>query len=196
MRKLKIFEHISLDGVIQVRGSGEDSDYPYGDWTAPYRTPVGRDAVLAAQGESFDLLLGRRTYDLWSGFWPKAPSNPMSDRLNAATKYVATHRPESLEWGPFEGLGPDIVEDIRRIKSQNGPDVILWGSSTLTSTLLERGLADEVLLFVYPILLGKGKRVFTEGTPPRAFELASTKALSSGIVMNAYKAAGPLKNQP
>jgi dihydrofolate reductase len=196
MRKLKIFEHISLDGVIQVRGSGEDSDYPYGDWTAPYRTPVGRDAVLAAQGESFDLLLGRHTYDLWSGFWPKAPSSPMSDRLNAATKYVATHRPESLEWGPFEGLGPDIVEDIRRIKSQNGPDVILWGSSTLTSTLLERGLADEVLLFVYPILLGKGKRVFTEGTPPRAFELASTKALSSGIVMNAYKAAGPLKNQP
>ena len=196
MRKLKIFEHISLDGVIQVRGSGEDGDYPYGDWTAPYRTPAGRDAVLAAHGESFDLLLGRRTYDLWSAFWPKAPSSPMSDRLNAATKYVATHRPESLEWGPFEGLGPDIVEGIRRIKSHNGPDVILWGSSTLTSTLLEHGLADEVLLFVYPVLLGKGKRVFAEGTPPRAFELASTNALSSGIVINAYKVAGPLKNQP
>jgi len=196
MRKLKIFEHISLDGVIQVRGSVEDSDYPYGDWTAPYRTPVGRDAVLAAHGESFDLLLGRRTYDLWSGFWPKAPSSPMSDRLNAATKYVATHRPESLEWGPFEGLGPDIVDGIRRIKSHNGPDVILWGSSTLTSALLEHGLADEVLLFVYPVLLGKGKRVFAEGTPPRAFELASTNALSSGIVINAYKVAGPLKNQP
>jgi len=196
MRKLKIFEHISLDGVIQVRGSGEDGDYPYGDWTAPYRTPAGRDAVLAAHGESFDLLLGRRTYDLWSAFWPKAPSSPMSDRLNAATKYVATHRPESLEWGPFEGLGPDIVEGIRRIKSHNGPDVILWGSSTLTSTLLEHGLADEVLLFVYPVLLGKGKRVFAEGTPPRAFELASTDALSSGIVINAYKVAGPLKNQP
>ena len=195
MRKLKIFEHISLDGVIQVRGSGED-DYPYGDWTAPYRSPAGRDAVLALHGESFDLLLGRRTYDLWSGFWPKAPSTPMSDRLNAATKYVATHRPESLEWGPFEGLGPDIVEDIRRIKSHNGPDVILWGSSTLTSTLLEHGLADEVFLLVYPVLLGKGKRFFAEGTPPRAFELTSTKALSSGIVINAYKAAGPLKNEP
>jgi dihydrofolate reductase len=152
--------------------------------------------MLAAYGEGFDLLLGRRTYDLWSGFWPKAPSSPMSDRLNAATKYVATHRPESLEWGPFEGVGPDMVEDIRRIKSHNGPDLILWGSSTLTSTLLEHGLADEVLLFVYPVLLGKGKRVFAEGTPPRAFELASTKALSSGIVINAYKAAGALKNQP
>ena len=194
MRKLKIIEHISLDGVIQV--SGEDVDFPYGDWTAPYRTPAGRDAVLAAHGQSFDLLLGRRTYDAWSGFWPKAPSSPMSDALNAATKYVATHRPESLEWGPFEGLGPDIVEDIRRIKSHDGPDLILSGSSTLTSTLLEHGLADEVLLLVYPVLLGKGKRLFAEGTPPRAFEPASTKALSSGIIMNAYKAAGPLKNQP
>jgi dihydrofolate reductase len=196
MRKLRIFEHISLDGVIQVRGSGEDSDYPYGDWTVPYRTPAGRDVVTALYGERFDLLLGRRTYDLWSGFWPKAPSSPLSDRLNAATKHVATHRPESLEWGPFEGLGPDIVEDIRRIKSHDGPDLILSGSSTLTSTLLEHGLADEVVLFVYPILLGKGKRFFAEGTPPRAFELASTNALSSGIVIIAYRSAGPLKNQP
>jgi dihydrofolate reductase len=194
MRKLKIFEHISLDGVIQV--SDEDGDFRYGDWTAPYRTAAGRDAVLAAHGESFDLLLGRRTYDLWSGFWPKAPSSPMSDRLNAATKYVATHRPDSLAWGPFESIGPDIVEDIRRIKWHNGPDLILSGSSTLTSTLLEHGLADEALLIVYPVLLGKGKRFFAEGTPPCAFELASTKALSSGIIINAYKAAGPLKNQP
>jgi dihydrofolate reductase len=194
MRKLKIFEHISLDGVIQH--SADDGDFPYSDWTAPYRTPAGRDAVLAAQGESFDLLLGRRTYDIWSDFWPKAPSSPMSDALNAATKYVATHRPESLEWGPFEGLGPNIVEDIRRIKSHDGPDLILWGSSTLTSTLLEHDLADEVLLLVYPILFGTGKRFFADGTPPRAFELAGTKAFPSGIIMNAYKAAGPLKNQP
>jgi dihydrofolate reductase len=146
-------------------------------------------------GESFDLLLGRRTYDLWSGFWPKAPNSPMSDRLNAATKYVATHRPESLEWGPFESLEPDVVEDIRRIKSHNGPDLILSGSSTLTSMLLEHGLADEIVLFVYPLLLGKGKRIFADGTPPRAFGLASTKALPSGIVINAYNAAGPLKKQ-
>jgi dihydrofolate reductase len=120
MRKLKIFEHISLDGVIQVRGSGEDGDYPYGDWTAPYRTPAGGNPILAAYGQSFDLLLGRRTYDIWSGFWPKAPSSPMGDRLNAAKKFIVTHRPESLEWGPFEGVGPDIVEGIRRIKSQDG----------------------------------------------------------------------------
>jgi dihydrofolate reductase len=193
MRKLKIIEHITLDGVIQH--STDDDDFAYSDWTAPYRSPAGRDALLAAQGGNFDLLLGRRTYDIWSNFWPKAPSSPMSDPLNAAKKYVVTHRPESLEWGPFESVGPNIVEDIRRIKSHHGPDLILWGSSTLTSTLLEHGVADEMLLLVYPVLLGKGKRIFAEGTPPRTFELASTKAFPSGIIMNAYTLAGPLKKQ-
>jgi dihydrofolate reductase len=191
MRKLKLIEHISLDGVIQT--SGED-DFPYSDWTAPYRTPAGRDVVLALQGERFDLLLGRRTYDMWSGFWPKAPSSPMAYRLNAATKYVVTHRPESLEWGPFEGIGPDLVDGVRGIKAKDGAALILWGSSTLTSALLEHGLADEVLLLVYPVLLGKGKRFFAEGTPPRAFALDSTQALPSGIVINSNKAAGPLQN--
>jgi dihydrofolate reductase len=191
MRKLKIIEHISLDGVIQ--NSDDDGDFPYSDWTAPYRTPAGLEAILAAQGESFDLLLGRRTYDLWSGYWPKAPNSPMANRLNAAKKYVATHRSESLEWGPFEGVGPDIVESIRRIKQQDGPDLILWGSSTLTSTLLEHGLADEVLLCVYPVLLGTGKRFFAEGTPARSFELVSTQAMPSGIILSTYKVVGPLK---
>jgi dihydrofolate reductase len=190
MRKLKIFEHISLDGVIQ---HSADDDFPYSDWTAPYRTPAGRDAVLAAYGESFDLLLGRRTYDLWSGSWPKAPSSPMADGLNAAKKYVATHRPESLEWGPFESLGPHFVEGVRRIKSQDGPNLILCGSSTLTSTLLEHGLADEVLLIVYPVLLGQGKRFFAEGTPARIFELVSTQTTPTGIILSHYKVVGPLK---
>ena len=191
MRKLKIIEHISLDGVIQH--SADDDDFPYSDWSAPYRTAAGRDLVMAAHGERFDLLLGRRTYDIWSGYWPKAPSNPLTDRLNAATKYVATHRPEGLEWGPFEGVGPDLVEGVRRIKSRAGPDLILWGSSTLTSTLLEHGLADEVLLGIYPVLLGTGKRFFTEGTPAHAFELVNTQAFPSGIIFNTYKVAGPLK---
>jgi dihydrofolate reductase len=193
MRKLKIMAHISLDGVIQ---SSSEDGFPYGDWTAPYRTPAGRDAVIASQGSSFDLLLGRRTYDMWSDYWPKAPSSPIADAFNAATKYIVTHRPESLEWGPFEAVGPNFVEDIRGIKSQDGPDLVLWGSSALTSTLLEHGLADDVVLLVYPVLLGKGKRFFAEGTPPRAFELTSTKATPSGIVINAFKVAGGLKNQP
>lgn len=118
----------------------------------------------------------------------------MADRLNAARKYVATHRPESLEWGPFEGIGPDLVDAIRSIKAKDGPNLILSGSSTLTSTLLEHGLADEMVLMVNPVLLGKGKRLFAEGTPPRAFALDSTKALPSGIVINTYKATGSLLN--
>jgi dihydrofolate reductase len=193
MRTLKIIEHISLDGVIQV--SGEDGDFPYGDWTAPYRTAAGREAMMTAYGGGFDLLLGRRTYDIWSGFWPTAPSSPIADGLNAATKYIATHRPESLEWGPFEGVGPDIVDDTHRIKSQDGPTLILSGSSTLTSTLLEHGLADEVLLVVYPVLLGTGKRFFAAGTPPRTLELVSTKAMPSGIILTDYRVAGPLKTR-
>jgi dihydrofolate reductase len=192
MRKLKLIEHISLDGVIQA--SGEDN-FPYSDWTAPYRTHAGLATILAAHGESFDLLLGRRTYDIWSGFWPKAPKSPMADSLHAATKYVVTHRPESLEWGPFKGIGPEIMDGVRGIKAKDGSDVILWGSSTLTSALLEHGLADELLLLVYPVLLGKGKRLFAEGTPPRAFALESTQALPSGTTINSYKAAGPLQNQ-
>ena len=95
--------------------------------------------------------------------------------------------------GPFEALGPELVEDLRRIKSQDGPDLILWGSSTLTSPLLEHGLADEVLLVVYPILLGAGKRFFAEGTPARTFELLSTKSTPIGLLLNRYKVVGPLK---
>lgn len=191
MRKLKIFEHISLDGVIQV--SNCDNGFPYGDWTAPYRTPAGADEVLAAHGGSFDLLLGRRTYDAWSGWWPKAPRSPIADSFNAATKFVLTHRPESLQWGPCEALGPDLVEAVRQLKSQDGPDLILWGSSTLTTPLLEQGLVDEVLLIVYPALLGTGKRFFTESTSGCSLNLNSTKAMPSGIIFNVYRVVGPLK---
>ena len=113
MRSLTIISHVSLDGVIQHSPDG--TDFPYGDWTVPYRTPEGRDLVTAAHGETLDLVLGRRTYDLFSGFWPTAPSSPLTDRLNAATKYVATHRPESLEWGPSKGVGPDLADGISLI---------------------------------------------------------------------------------
>ena len=191
MRELKIMEHMSLDGVIQH--SADDDDFPHSDWTVPYRTLAGREKMLAAHGERFDLLLGRRTYDLWSGFWPQAPSSPMADRFNAARKFVATHRPESLVWGPVEGVGPDLVEGVRRIKLQEGPGLIVWGSSTLTSTLLQHGLADEVVLVVYPILLGTGKRFFAEETAPCFLELVSTKEMPSGVIFSAYRIARHLE---
>ncbi len=192
MRKIKIIEHITLDGVIQV--GDNDGGFAYGDWSGPYRSPEGLAMVLPEWGERFDLLIGRRTYDMWSGFWPKAPKSPMADRLNAATKYVVTHRPESLEWSPFEGIGPDLVEGVRAIKAKDGPNLIVSGSTTLTSALIEHGLADEMLLLVNPVLLGKGKRLFAEGTPPRAFELVSTRTSPTGILANSYKAVGTLKN--
>ncbi len=196
MRKLKIFEHISLDGVIQAPGGPEEDTsggFAYGGWSAPHDDPEGGAAIMAAHADPFDLLLGRRTYDIFSGFWPKAPKSPMADSLNAATKYVATHRPESLEWGPAESLGRDIVEGIKRVKAKAGPHLIVWGSSTLTPVLLEHGLADEVFLLVFPVLLGTGKRFFAEGTPPRELALVSTKAVSSGVIISTYRPSGPLR---
>jgi dihydrofolate reductase len=117
----------------------------------------------------------------------------MADSINAATKYVSTHRPKSLEWGPVEDLGPDIVEGIRRIKAKEGPQLIVWGSSTLTPVLLEHGLADEVLLLVFPVLLGTGKRIFSDGTPPRELALVNTKAVASGVIISTYRPSGPLR---
>jgi len=117
----------------------------------------------------------------------------MADSINAATKYVATHRPKSLAWGPAEDLGADIVAGIRRIKAKIGPHLIVWGSSTLTPVLLEHGLADELLLLVFPVLLGTGKRIFSDGTPPRELALVSTKAVSSGVIISTYKPSGPLR---
>jgi dihydrofolate reductase len=197
MRTIRIIEHISLDGVIQAPGGPEEDTsggFKYGGWSAPHDDPAGGEAIVAAHGDAFDLLLGRRTYDIWSGFWPKAPKSPMADSINAATKYVATHRPKSLEWGPVENLGADIVEGVRRIKAQTkpGPHLIVWGSSTLTSVLLEHGLADEVVLLVFPVLLGTGKRIFADGTPPRELALLSTKAVPSGVIISTYKPSGPL----
>ena len=193
MRKIRIIEHISLDGVIQGPGGPKEDNYRHGGWAVPHADPATGEAIVAGQGETFDLLLGRRTYDIFAGFWPKTDKSPMADSLNAATKYVATHRPDSLEWGPVEELGSDIVAGIRRIKEKGGPDLIVWGSSTLTPVLLEHGLADEVLLLVYPILLGTGKRFFSDGAPPRELALVATKAASSGVVISTYRPSGPLR---
>jgi dihydrofolate reductase len=195
MRTLRIFEHISLDGIIAPAARKEgDDDYVHGGWTAGFRSVDGREFVVEAHGSGFDLLLGRRTYDLWSGYWPKAQKSPIADTFNGATKYVATHRPDSLTWGPAKDLGTDIIEGVRRVKADGGPDLILWGSSTLTSVLLEQGLVDEIVLFIYPVLLGRGIRFFSESTDPRLLALVSTKATSTGVQYNTYRYVGPLNS--
>ncbi|MGI4884041.1 MAG: dihydrofolate reductase family protein [Janthinobacterium lividum] len=185
-------EHLSLDGVIQH----EDGDgFAHGNWTAPYRTPLGLAAVVEAQGSSFDLLLGRRTYDAWAGFWPQAGNSPVANGLNAATKYVATHRPAGLAWGPVGDLGADVLAGIRGIKATDGPDLIVWGSSTLTSVLLEQGLVDEVVLLIYPVLLGRGKRFFSDWADPRELALVRTQATSTGVLISTYRHVGALRTE-
>jgi dihydrofolate reductase len=197
MRKIRLMEHISLDGVLDGVFQHENGEgFTQGGWTAPYRTPAGLAAVMEAQGSLFDLLLGRRTYDAWADFWPKAGNSPMANSLNAATKYVATHRPDSLKWGPVRDLGADILEGIRGIKSTDGPDLIVWGSATLTSVLLAQGLVDEVVLIVYPILVGRGKRLFSDSTDPRELAFVSTKVSPTGVLINTYRHVGPLSVKP
>lgn len=194
MRKVRIFEHISLDGVIQHSGErNEDGDFPYAEWTTPFRSPAGAQAVAEAQGKSFAFLLGRRTYDIWSSFWPKITGGPFADAMNAATKYVVTHRPDGLEWGPVEALGGDLVEGVRRLRSEDGPDLIVSGSSTLTPVLLDQGLVDEVVLMVYPVLLGRGKRLFSDRVGARELALVSTKATPTGVLINTYRHVGQLR---
>jgi len=186
LRKLKIIEHISLDGIIQT-SSEPDDDFRYGDWTAPYRSPAGLQTVLELYGESCDMLLGRRTYDMFASYWPKAPNSPMGDRLNTGTKYVVTHRPENLQWRPVEALTGDFADSVRRIKAMPGPDIVLAGSASLIAPLLEHGLADEIVMLVNPVVVGKGKRFFEDGSLPRAFAFGSSRAMPSGILVNIYK---------
>ncbi|HEY2345747.1 MAG TPA: dihydrofolate reductase family protein [Xanthomonadaceae bacterium] len=190
MRKIRIAEHISLDGFIEPGGPDGDADNTHRNWTAPYRTPEGAAALAEVYGKGFDLLLGRRTYDQWAGFWPKVTGGPFADGLNAATKYVATHRPGDLAWGPVGDLGADIMEGVRRLASQDGPDLIVCGSATLTKVLFEQGLVDEIVLTVYPLLLGRGKRCFPDSADLREFALASSKATPTGVLLNIYRPVG------
>lgn len=188
MRKIRIFEHISLDGVIE-----HDGDYTYGAWTASYRSPAGATMLFEAYGPNFDLLLGRHTYDIFSGYWPNAGDFPMANAINAATKYIVTHRPDSLKWGPVQHVSEDTAQAIRDLKSTDGPDLIVLGSSTLTSLLLDKGLADEVVLITYPVLLGRGKRLLSDSIDGRELAFVDSKTTPTGLFINTYKHLGSLK---
>ncbi|HEX3383900.1 MAG TPA: dihydrofolate reductase family protein [Mucilaginibacter sp.] len=198
MRKITIMEHISLDGVVQSPGGrreDEDGNFTHGGWSMRFSDDIIGKAIVAAHDRSFDLLLGRHTYDIWAAFWPTVHEGTIANSFNAATKYVATHRPDSLGWGPVENLGADFVEGIRRVKATDGPDLLLWGSSTITPVLLENGLADEIVLIVYPVLLGKGKRFFSDDAYPQELALVDTKVGASGTIMNTYKYIGALPTE-
>lgn len=198
MRKITIMEHISLDGIVQSPGGrieDEDGGFTHGGWSMRYSSEIIGKAIVAAHDRNFDLLLGRHTYDIWAGYWPNVHEGKIANSFNAATKYVATHRPDTLGWGPANDLGTDIVEGIRALKATDGPDLLLWGSSSLTPVLLEHGLADEIILIVYPVLLGKGKRFFSDNTYPQELALVDTKTGNSGVFYNTYRYVGALATE-
>jgi dihydrofolate reductase len=195
MRTLRIIEHISLDGVIQAPGGPEEdreNGFDFGGWAFPHRSEDGGAAIDEAHGSSFDLLLGRKTYDIFAGYWPKQ-AGPMADRLNGARKFVATHRAESLSWGPVEALGPDIAAGIAKVKETDGPDLIVWGSSTLTPLLIAEALADEVVLLVFPVMIGRGKRIFSDLVRPSGLTLIKNKVTSTGVVVSSYRPVGTMR---
>lgn len=196
MRRLRIIEHVSLDGVIQAPGGPEEdreNGFDWGGWAVPHASDEGGAAIDAAHGAGFDLLLGRRTYDIFAGYWPER-TGPMADSLNGARKFVATHRPETLAWGPVEDLGADVVSGIRAVKAAGGADLVVWGSSTLTPLLIAEGLADEVALMVFPVMIGRGKRIFSDLVQPSELELIDSKATPTGVILSTYKPAGALRS--
>ncbi|MBP7241268.1 dihydrofolate reductase family protein [Amaricoccus sp.] len=195
MRTIRIIEHISLDGVIQGPGGPEEdptNGFDHGGWAFPHHDEAGGAAIDAAQGRGFDLLLGRRTYDIFARYWPHEQGD-MADSLNAARKYVATHRPESLGWGPVEGLGADVAASLRRIKAGDGPDLIVWGSSTLTPPLIAERLADEVVLLVFPVLIGRGRRIFSDVVNPQEMTLLRSQTTPAGVIVSTYRPDGPMR---
>lgn len=195
MRTIRIIEHVSLDGVIQAPGGPEEdreNGFGHGGWAFPHASEEGGAAIDAAHGKSFDLLLGRKTYDIFASYWPRH-QGPMADSLNGARKFVATHRPESLAWGPAEALGADVAAGIARVKAAGGPDLIVWGSSTLTPLLIAEGLADEVVLLVFPVMIGRGKRIFSDLVQPAELRLIDMTSTPTGVIISTYTPVGALR---
>ena len=197
MRRIVAGAFVSLDGVMQAPGGPEEDPtggFRFGGWTVPY----WHDAIGAALGETFsrpfDLLLGRRTYDIFSAHWPYVETNPQGDAFdkvsaeaaetfNRTTKYVATHSPKTLHWQNSRWLGEDVVATVERLKAENGPDLLMQGSSGLIQQLLANDLIDEFRLLIYPLALGRGKRLFGEGTIPAAFTCTKSAATPNGVLI-------------
>ena len=207
MRQIIISAFVSLDGVMQAPGGPEEDPtggFAHGGWTAPFWDDVIAGAMGETFSKPFDALLGRRTYDIFASHWPFVPTDPaapgydegnaeMARLFNAMTKHVATHRPESLTWENTESLGPDAAGRLRELKAGDGPDLIVQGSSEVIQLLLAHDLADSLRLLIYPVVLGRGKRLFGNGTIPAAFRLAKSTASPSGVLIATYERAGEVQ---
>ncbi len=199
MRKLIVPAFISLDGVIQAPGGPEEDTsggFAPGGWVWPYADES--DEVMGGVFERpFELLLGRRTWDIFAAYWPHvaedAPHRGIADLFNGTVKHVATHRSGTLEWRNSHALGPDITAAVRELKRGDGPNLVTQGSSELVHQLLATDLVDELLLLVHPILLGRGKRLFNDRAPASAFRLEASKATPRGVLVNRYVRAGEVR---
>ena len=195
MRKLTVLEHITLDGVIQA-GGGPDEDrsngFAYGGWAAPYHDDEAIGAAVKKMLDMpIDLLLGRKTFDIWKTFWPQ--HGDIWPRVNTATKYVASNTVTSSEWQPSVFLSGDVAQKVAELKQAEGPDLHVWGSANLLQTLMRDDLIDNFWLMIYPITLGSGKRLFAEGTIPAAFKVTESIVGSSGVILVNYQRAGDVQ---
>ncbi len=188
MRTLTVAAMISLDGVMQAPGGpAEDPSggFEYGGWVWPY-ADADEDAMGGAFNRPFELVLGRRTYDIFAGYWPHvpqgAPHQAIADAFNDTIKHVATHHPDTLAWQNSRALGTDVVAALREIKRSDGPDLITQGSSELVHQLLATDLVDELRLLVYPVLLGRGKRLLDDRAQASAFRLEESKTASNVLI--------------
>lgn len=195
MRKIIAATFVSLDGVMQAPGGPQEDPvggFKFGGWTFHYFDDVAGAAMDELFSKPFALLLGRRTYDIFAAYWPYQ-KDPIADAFNPATKYVATHRPDLLTWQNTQSLGPDIVAALRRLKQEDGPDLLIQGSGNLIQTLLANGLIDEIRLMIFPLLLGKGKRLFGDAAMPAAFKLVKSQTSSTGVIMATYERSGEIE---
>lgn len=191
MRKVITLEFITLDGVIQAGGGPEEDTsggFAYGGWQAPYEDEVVGTAMRKQMSLPFDLLIGRKTFDIWEPYWPKHAD--IWPDVNTATKYVASNTRTASEWQPTVFLSGDIAEKVRALKQQDGPDLHIYGSANLLQTLFKYDLVDELWLKIYPLTLGSGKRLFADGTIPAAFKVTESQISPNGIIIANYERAG------
>ena len=197
MRKLVVSAFMTLDGVVQAPGGPEEDEeggFAYGGWSAPFWDDQIGEFMTELMGKPFDLVLGRRTYDLFASFWPNAPEDLDGGKpLNDATKYVAARGNPELTWEPSVLLEGDAGEAVAKLKEGDGPELQVHGSGNLIQTLLRDNLIDELRLLVYPVVLGTGKRLFADGTVPAGLRLVKSSVSSSGVVMSVYEPAGEVQ---
>ena len=196
MRKLVTTTFVTMDGIMQAPGGpGEDDDNGFnsGGWSVNYWD----DMMGQVMGEFFakkpDLLLGRKTYDIFAAYWPFHPDEPGADNLNNAKKYVVSRTLNKVDWNNSVLIKGDVVKEITRLKTMDGPELQVHGSGNLIQTLLKNNLIDEMLMWVFPVAIGNGKRLFGEGTNPSGFKLLESKPATTGVIIATYARMGELK---